>query len=110
MKHLLSIFFLFIFLLFQYGKLIAYMECRIVSVIQSTSDCGCETKLQPSAGNEQTNLPFHQHHIKNYTEELFEDLSLFTLTPSSSTTLTSNLQATQLLTGYTNKLLQPPRC
>jgi hypothetical protein len=110
MKQLLSIFFLFAFLLFQYGKLIAYMECRIVSVIQSSSDCGCETKLQPSPGNEQTNLPFHQHHIKNYTEELFEEVSLTKLAPSSTVILTGNLNAAQLLTGYTNKLLQPPRC
>lgn len=110
MKSILSIFFLFTFLLFQYGKLIAYMECRIVSALQSTPDCGCETKLQPSTNEGQATTPLHQHTTKNYTEEVFEEVSIATTNPASSGVKTGKAITPLLLTGFANQLLQPPRC
>ena len=110
MKPLLSIFFLFTFLLFQYGKLIAYMECRIVAAIQSTPDCECETKLQPSTNEGQATTPLHQHTTKNYTEEAFEEISIAIKNPISTAAKTGKAVTAFLLTGFAHQLLQPPRC
>lgn len=110
-KKIYSIFFLSVFFLFQYGKMIDYMECRITAVIESTKDCGCDTKLQPTANDQNPALPFHQHHLKNYTEEFFYHTSL--QTPAIATNYNpvyTNITAPQQLSGYLQKVLQPPRC
>jgi hypothetical protein len=111
MKQLLSIFFLSIFFLFQYGKMIDYMECRIAAAIESTQDCGCDAKLQAAVTDDESSTPFHQHHLKNYTEEFFnhtvkeEEAAVI-----SSNTLYNSITAPQQLSGYIHELLQPPRC
>jgi hypothetical protein len=111
MKQLLSIFFLSIFFLFQYGKKIDYVECRIAAAIESTKDCGCDAKLQATATDDESSTPFHQHHLKNYTEEFFnytvkEDETVVV----SSNALYNSITAPQQLSGYLHELLQPPRC
>jgi hypothetical protein len=111
MKQLLSIFFLSIFFLFQYGKMIDYMECRIAAAIESTKDCGCDAKLQATATDNEPSTPYHQHHLKNYTEEFFnytakEDEAVIV----SFNALYNSIVAPQQLSGYLHELLQPPRC
>ena len=87
------------------------MECRITAAIESTKDCGCDTKLQPTANDQEPAQPFHQHHLKNYTEEFFDHTSL----PLSTIVMDydpiyTNITAPQQLSGYLQKVLQPPRC
>jgi hypothetical protein len=110
MKQSLSIFFLSIFFLFQYGKMIDYMECRIAAAIESRQDCGCDAKLQATATDEQSSTPFHQHHLKNYTEEFFNYTERNDETVVVSTSSFYNcITAPQQLTGHLHELLQPPR-
>jgi hypothetical protein len=71
MKKFISIFFLFSFFLFQYGKMLDYMECRIVAAIESKTDCGCDSKLSAASQENKNPQPLHQHQLKNYTEEFF---------------------------------------
>jgi hypothetical protein len=111
MKQLLSIFFLGIFFLFQYGKMIDYVECRIAAAIESAQDCGCDAKLQATASDDESPTPYHQHHLKNYTEEFFnytvkEDESVVV----SSNALYNSITAPQQLSGYLHELLRPPCC
>ena len=91
--------------------MIDYVECRIAAVIESTKDCGCDAKLQPTATDDESSMPFHQHHLKNYTEEFFnytvkEDEAVIV----SSNTSYNSIAAPQQLSGYFHELLQPPRC
>lgn len=91
--------------------MIDYMECRIAAAVSSVEDCGCDVKLQATANDDEPAVPFHQHHLKNYTEEFFnhtvkEDVVIFI----SSHTAYNNIIAPQQLSGYLHKLLQPPRC
>jgi hypothetical protein len=55
--------------------MIDYMECRITAAIESKTDCGCDTKLTASTTDDTNTPPFHQHHLKNYTEEFFHHIS-----------------------------------
>ncbi|RXK59251.1 hypothetical protein ESA94_14005 [Lacibacter luteus] len=109
MKQLLSIFFLSIFFLFQYGKMIDYMECRIAAAVASVEDCGCDEKLISNSTTEDASLPFHQHHLKNYTEEFFTEVHVAEPAAFSTTATAHNrISSPQLLAGFTNQLLQPP--
>jgi hypothetical protein len=111
MKQLLSIFFLSIFFLFQYGKMIDYMECRIAAAIESTKDCGCDTKLQVATTDDESSTPFHQHHLKNYTEEFFNYITKEDETVTAlANALYNSITAPQQLSGYLHELLEPPRC
>ena len=87
------------------------MECRITAAIESTTDCGCDTKLQPTASDQEPAQPYHQHHLSNYTEEFFDHTSL--QAPAIVTNYNpvyTNITAPQQLSGYLQKVLQPPRC
>ncbi len=91
--------------------MIDYMECRIVAAIESTKDCGCDAKLQATATDDESSTPYHQHHLKNYTEEFFN----YTLKEDEAVVVSSNalynsITAPQRLSGYINELFQPPRC
>jgi len=111
MKALLSIFLLSIFFLFQYGRMIDYMECRITAAVQSSSGCDCESKLLPLSGDQEPAVPFHQHHLKNYTEEFFDHQSLPLQANISKDLPAYNcIVAPQQLSGYLQERLQPPRC
>jgi len=110
MKKSLSIFFLSIFFLFQYGKMLAYMECRVVAAIESKVDCGCDDKLTTDSNQQPSSSPLHQHHLKNYTEEFFDhhwmakDLTIKKNIPSTETALQQDQ-----LPGFLHGILQPPR-
>lgn len=87
------------------------MECRITAAIESAKDCGCDAKLQTTATDDESSTPFHQHHLKNYTEEFFnyavkEDETVAV----SSYVLYNSITSPQQLSGYLHELLQPPRC
>ena len=87
------------------------MECRIAAAIQSTEDCGCDVKLQANTTDSDSSIPFHQHHLKNYTEEFFnytakEEEAIIV----SSYNAYNSIAAPQQLCGYFHELLQPPRC
>ena len=91
--------------------MIDYMECRIAAAIESTKDCGCDAKLQATASDDEPATPYHQHHLKNYTEEFFNYNTKEEEAVSVSSNKTySSITAPQQLSGYPNKLLQPPRC
>ena len=91
--------------------MIDYVECRIAAAIESTKDCGCDAKLQATATDDESSTPFHQHHLKNYTEEFFNYITKEDETATaSSNTLYNSITAPQQLSGYLHELLQPPRC
>lgn len=91
--------------------MIDYVECRIAAAIESTKDCGCDTKLQVAATDGESSTPFHQHHLKNYTEEFFNYITNEDETATaSSNALYKSITAPQQLSGYLHELLQPPRC
>jgi hypothetical protein len=108
-NKLLSIFFLFIFFLFQYGKIIDYMECRVSAAIESKTDCGCDTKLAASSTDNTNDPPFHQHHLKNYTEEFFHHIT-FTAT-TVETTVAKQFAAVNegSVSNRSFSVFQPPR-
>lgn len=91
--------------------MIDYMECRITAAIESTKDCGCDAKLQSTASDDEPVIPYHQHHLKNYTEEFFNyTVKEEEAVVSSSNSLYNRITAPQQLSGYLHELLQPPRC
>jgi hypothetical protein len=110
MKKAASIFFLFTFFLFQYGKMLDYMECRIAAAIESKSDCGCDNKLADNTTGDPSPQPFHGHHLKNYTEEFFDHCSTNVSTINCSNhQYTVALLAEEELPGHPAGILQPPR-
>ena len=91
--------------------MIDYMECRIAAAIESAQDCGCDAKLQVAATDDESSTPFHQHHLKNYTEEFFNHtVKEEEAVVISFNKLYNNITAPQQLSGYLHELLQPPRC
>ncbi len=110
MKQCLSILFLSLFFLSQYGKMLAYMECRIAAAIESKKDCGCENTLQTTNTDQNTSQPLHQHHLKNYTEEFFDHkwLAEEEITSINDLPFTILFRQNQL-PGYLQDILQPPR-
>jgi hypothetical protein len=110
MKQCLSILFLSLFFLSQYGKMLAYMECRITAAIESKTDCDCGNTLQTADTDQNSSQPLHQHHLKNYTEEFFDHEWLVKeeLTVRNNLPFTILLQQDQL-PGYLQGILQPPR-
>ncbi len=111
MKQLLSIFFISVFFLSQYGKMLAYMECRITAAIESKTDCDCGNTLQTADTDQNSSQPIHQHHLKNYTEEFFDHEWLLKeeLVGRNSLSFTILFRQDQL-PGYLQGILQPPRC
>ena len=110
MKKLISIFFLFTFFLFQYGKILDYWECRIAAAIESKSDCGCDNNLNSASSSEQSSQPLHQHHLKNYTEEFFYHSGIISAKIfRNNQQYTIALYAEDELSGYLTGILQPPR-
>jgi hypothetical protein len=104
-----SIFLLLLFFVFQYGRILDYMECRIVAAIEATPDCGCDTKLVAATDNNAP-APLHQHSLKNYTEEFFDDKhhSLAAL-PVINSKQYHNHFIQSAPTGYSSPVFQPPR-
>jgi hypothetical protein len=109
-KKGISIFFLLLFFVFQYGKMLDYMECRIQAAIEAKPDCGCETKLTAFAENDPFSAPSHQHHLKSYTEEFFDQH--FSLLPSLPEIISKqyNIAAIQSVPeGFNKSIFQPPK-
>ena len=110
MKKLISIFFLFSFFLFQYGKMLDYIECRIAAAIKSKSDCGCDSRLSATSQENKNPQPLHQHHLKNYTEEFFDhQYTSFPQLLATCVTTTAVLPAEKLPAGFAKGIFQPPR-
>ena len=87
------------------------MECRIAAAVASAEDCGCDVKLQVAASDSESSAPYHQHHLKNYTEEFFNHTAKDEeAVVVCSTASYKNIVAPQQLSGYLLQLLQPPRC
>jgi hypothetical protein len=110
MKQCLSILFLSLFFLSQYGKMLAYMECRIKAAVESKTDCDCGNTLQTTDTDQNSSQPLHQHHLKNYTEEFFDHkwLAEEEITCINDLPFTILFQQNQL-PGYLQSILQPPR-
>ncbi len=86
-----------------------YMECRIAATIQSTTDCGCDSKLIATT-DEQTPQPLHQHQLKNYTEEFYDHSFEVSSTIWIRELLSYNIFSTdQLPSGFCKSIFQPPR-
>jgi hypothetical protein len=110
MKKPVSIFLLFLFFLFQYGKMLDYMECRIAAAIEAKEDCGCDNKLTGNTTDDSVPAPFHQHQLKNYTEEFFDhSFTVTAIIMVSNQQQSIMLHAAAELPGYTNGILQPPQ-
>ncbi len=87
------------------------MECRIAAAVASAEDCGCDEKLLSTATADDSSLPFHQHHLKNYTEEFFTEVHTAESSTFSGAAIVHNrIYSPQLLAGFINQLLQPPNC
>lgn len=85
------------------------MECRIAAAIESTPDCGCETKLV-AATDSNASTPLHQHSLKNYTEEFFDDehhIVAVVHTINSKQYHNHFVQSAPI--GYNSPVFQPPR-
>jgi hypothetical protein len=105
-----SLFLLLLFFIFQYGKMLDYMECRIRAAIETKSDCGCDLKLTAATDNNPVSAPFHQHHLKNYTEEFFDYHFLLLPTMPFCNTKEYNTAFNQPIPeGRYNVVFQPPR-
>jgi hypothetical protein len=85
------------------------MECRIAAAIESKSDCGCEMKLMAATDNE-ASPPYHQHGLKNYTEEFFdpENNSNSALAIFSRKKYNNHFVQSSPV-GFTKIIFQPPR-
>jgi hypothetical protein len=109
-KKGISIFFLLLFFVFQYGKMLDYMECRIQAAIEATPDCGCETKLTGFTENDPFSAPYHQHQLKNYTEEFFDQH--FSLLPALPEVVSKQYQLAAIQPvpeGCNKSIFQPPK-
>jgi hypothetical protein len=110
MKKAISIFFLLLFFLFQYGKMLDYMECRIAAAIEAKEDCGCDTKLTDSPTGNSAPQPFHQHQLKNYTEEFFDHCFVIpSINAAGNRPCTNVWHPASELSGYSIGVLQPPQ-
>jgi hypothetical protein len=104
-----SIFLLVLFFVFQYGRILDYMECRIAAAIETKTDCGCETRLIAATDNE-TSAPLHEHSLKNYTEEFFDHENSSTTALNISVTKQYNNRFVQSSpVGFSKSIFQPPR-
>jgi len=110
MKQCLSLLFFSLFFLSQYGKMLAYMECRITAVVESKTDCDCGNTLQATDTDQNSSQPIHQHNLKNYTEEFFDHewLTITDITIIPSPAFISQYKQDQL-PGHLHGILQPPR-
>jgi hypothetical protein len=86
------------------------MECRLMAVIETKSDCGCETKLTTSSSDDPFSSPAHQHHLKNYTEEYFDHNLHMVSSIQWYDDQNYNSTLHQLIAeGYCKAIFQPPQ-
>ncbi len=57
----------------QFGKIVTYMECRILAAATSTSTCDCEKLISNYNASEENHSPLHHNFSKILLEELFDN-------------------------------------
>jgi hypothetical protein len=97
-------------LLFQYGKILTYINCRIESIINNSAQCDCEKQIKNSSDNNQS-APIQKTVIKEKTtEELFTIVTGKDFYNKSVQEIILYKPATTLLlTGFNKTIFQPPR-
>ena len=98
-------------MLFQYGKILTYVNCRIENIINNNNaPCDCEKQIKNSIDNTQTN-PLQKSVVKEkITDELFTVEPEKRMYNFSTGNINLLKPATTLLLNEFNKIIfQPPR-
>jgi hypothetical protein len=111
LKKALPICFLAVFFLLQFGKIVAYMECRILAAATRTSTCDCEKLISNHNTSEKDHSPLHHNFSKTLLEELF-DTQLNVLNAPAGVDGTSQHPVLKMAlhTNDAGDFFQPPRC
>ncbi|HLK28396.1 MAG TPA: hypothetical protein VKT28_07430 [Puia sp.] len=111
LKKLSSIFFLSLILLFNYGKAVIYLHCRIENFIATGSTyCDCEKQITDNADINQNNTAQKTTFKEKGNDNIFAVNHQFALNrqnkPSSAYHLdnTSHIQS-----GFLSNIFQPPK-
>jgi hypothetical protein len=111
LKKALAICFLAVFFLLQFGKIVAYMECRVLAAATSTSACDCEKLASDHNALEKDHSPLHHNFSKTLLEELFDNQLNFLNSPVRMYYASPYpVLKTVLHTNDAGDFFRPPRC
>jgi hypothetical protein len=98
-----------VFFLLQFGKMAAYLECRLLYVVSNDSSCDCEQVITDNTGSADNHSPLHHAFLKTFTETLF-DHALTELLPvyGAHKHLPYPRFSSRLPVTDTNDFFQPP--
>jgi hypothetical protein len=73
LKNALTIVFLAVFFVLQFGKVVAYVECRLMTARTNGVSCDCERVITTQQPSENDHSPLHHTFSKILTEQLFDN-------------------------------------
>ncbi|MBS1598009.1 MAG: hypothetical protein JST75_07270 [Bacteroidetes bacterium] len=103
-----TIIFILSLVIYQYGKIVGYIGCRISEITNSVPQCDCEKFGRDLSNN--SALPFQKSTLKERSEDFFTQNfseAVKKIIPSQSSKITEPDKA--LAIGYNNAIFQPPR-
>jgi hypothetical protein len=109
LKPIASVFCLLLLLVFQYGRMINYWGCELISLTNTAQTCDCEKQSKDTSGD--TQQPSSQRPAKDASAEFFA----MNAHPCSGDLFCSKMNTPgrhyqlNLSYGITNKVFQPPR-
>jgi hypothetical protein len=110
LKKALTICFLAVFFLLQFGKIVAYMECRLLAASASASTCDCEKLISNHNASEKDHAPLHHNFSKTLLEELFDNqLDVLNAPPVVDGSSQHPVLKTALQANDADDFFQPPR-
>ena len=107
-RQLLTMIFIFSLVIYQYGKIVSYIGCKISEITSTISQCDCE-KFGSDVSNTNT-TPVQKSVIKEKAEDFFtcpgskvpQEFSYVSTIKKAPTSLA-------LATGCSSAIFQPPR-
>jgi hypothetical protein len=109
MRKCTAILFLSVFLTLQYGRLVSYWHCQIISITNPTAPCDCEKLLSA--------LPVDTSHpmTANLNKDKIEEVNLFLESPGEKNLREIRLHINSPIIkqlspqSHTAAIFQPPR-
>ena len=111
-RTLLSIFFLSVMTLFQFGRVMGYLHCKLDHIINNnTATCDCEKQVTDNPVNTSSNSQQKTFPKEKTAEDFFlicqaEDLHCFGLLHLQTKPLPG---IANIPTGFNRPIFQPPR-
>ena len=108
-KKIIAISCIILMLLFHYTRIISYWGCELVHLNNSSTTCDCANQSKESTADAQQSSS--QKTSKDNSEELFSANKVYEVAASFSKKIISPdlRNRFNILTGFINKIFQPPR-